>query len=298
MKTIVLLFLLSLSSHAESRLWTSADGRTLEGEFVRGDDKNVTIKRGTQQFTLPLAKVSQADRDYVSSKLAEAQHMDASELGDYAKYATGNWVKGEEAKLPFQIYAPKSFVRDKPLPLVIFLHGVGERGSDNEKQLNGLPKTFASAKNQDKRQCIIVAPQCPADKFWNSMPGEIIELTKSIAKHLPVDPHRIYLSGYSMGGYGVWSVLAEDAKLYAAAIPISGGGNPQNAKKMKDIPIWNFHGDADQTINVAESRTMVDALKKVKANITYTEMPGEGHGIPGKVLGDEKVQEWLFSQKR
>jgi predicted peptidase len=270
----------------------------MEAEFVRGDEKNVTIKRGTKEFTLALDKVSEADREYVSSKLAAAKHMDTSELGDYAKYAAAGWVKGEEEKLPFQIHAPKSFERDQPVPLVIFLHGVGERGTDNEKQVNILPKTFVSAKNQDKRPCIIIAPQCPPDQFWPDLPGEIIALTKNIAKHMPVDSHRIYLSGYSMGGYGVWSVLAVDSKLYAAAIPISGGGNPQNAAKMKDIPIWNFHGDADTTVKVLGSRDMVEALKKVKANITYTEMAGQGHGISTKVIGDEKVQEWLFSQKR
>lgn len=293
-----LIFTIFLSSFADARSWTSSDGRTMEADYVKADDKSVTIRRGEKQFTLQLDKLSEADRQYVTSKVAEEKNLPAPELGEYAKFATGEWVKGEENGLLFQIYAPKSFVRDKPIPLVVFLHGVGERGTDNEKQINLLPKTFASPSNQGKRPCIVVAPQCPPEKFWPNMTSEIIALTKSIAKQMPVDSQRIYLSGYSMGGYGVWSLLAADPKLYAGAIPISGGGNPHDAKKIKDIPIWNFHGDADSTVNVSTSRNMVDALKKVKGNITYSEMAGEGHNIPLKVLGDEKVLEWLFNQKR
>ncbi len=299
MKTFALLtMLLSLSMHAQARTWTSSDGRTIEAEFVRGDDKAVTIRQGAREFTLALEKISQADRDYVAGKVSERKNLDVSELGDYAKYATGQWVKGEEKGLPFQIHAPATYARDQKIPLVIFLHGIGERGADNEKQLNALPKTFASAENQAKRPCIVIAPQCPAEKFWPDMAAEIIAMTKSIAKNMPVDSGRIYLSGFSMGGYGVWALLAADPKLFAAAVPIAGGGNPQDARKLKDIPIWNFHGDADTAVNVSQSRTMVDALKKAKANITYTEMPKEGHGIAGKVLKDEKLQEWLFNQKQ
>lgn len=299
MKTRTLLAIfIGLCIDVHARTWTSSDGRAMEAEFVRGDDKSVTIKRGAKEFTLPLDKVSQADRDYVTSKLAEAKQPVVPDLGVYAKYATGEWVKGEEEKLPFQINAPATFAGGKRIPLVVFLHGVGATGNDNEKQVNVLPKTFASADNQAKRPCIVIAPQCPLGRSWPNMTGEIIALTKFIAKHLPVDPQRIYISGYSMGGFGVWAVLAEDAKLYAAAIPISGGGNPDAARKMKDVPIWNFHGDVDDTVSVTGSRAMVEALKKVKGRITYTEMAGEGHGIPTKVVRDEKVQEWLFSQKR
>ena len=289
-----------LSARAEVRTWTSTDGRTIEAEFVKGDETSVTIKRGTKQFSLPLDKITDADREYVKNRVAEAKKLDVSELGDYAKYAKAEWVKGELNGLKFQIYAPDAYERDEPIPLVVFLHGVGERGNDNEKQLNRLPKTFASPGNQAKRPCIVAAPQCPSKKYWSydDVSGQVIDLAKTLAKNMPIDENRLYIGGYSMGGYGTWAALGKDPKTFAAAVPIAGGGNPSIAKSIKNIPIWNFHGDADKSVKVTESRKMVEALKKAKAKITYTEMKGAGHGIAGKVLKDEKVHEWLFSQKK
>jgi hypothetical protein len=196
-----LLVALSLvaSVQAEVRSWTSSDGRTIEAEFVRGDDKTVTIRKDTRDFTLSLDKVSEADREYVIGKVSEMKMMKPDELGGYARYATGQWVKGEENGLPFQIHAPASFTRDQPLPLVVFLHGIGERGTDNNKQLNALPKIFASGKNQAKRPCIVLAPQCPPEKSWPELSGEIDEawqpatgsappLQVEVCRHPPAQP--------------------------------------------------------------------------------------------------------------
>jgi predicted peptidase len=291
---------LVLPVHAEVRTWTSTDGREIKAEFVRGDEKSVTIKRGTKQFTLPLDTITEEDRKYVETRVAEAGKMDLSELGDYAKYAKAEWVKGEHGGLNFQIHSPDAYERDAPIPLVVFLHGVGERGNDNQQQVNGLPKTFASPGNQAKRPCIVVAPQCPGEKYWTNdvVSEQVIKLVKDLSKHMPIDGDRLYLSGYSMGGFGTWAILGQAPKTFAAAVPIAGGGDPAIARSIKAIPIWNFHGDADKSVGVDRSRGIVTALEKVNGKITYTEMKGEGHGIAHKVLKDEKVQEWLFAQKK
>ena len=286
--------------NAESRLWTSTDGRTIEAEFIKADDSSATVRKGGRDLTIPLDQLSQSDIEYIEKRRAEVGRFDLTELGEYAKFAKGTWVKGEIADLKFQIHAPDTYEKDHPLPLVMFLHGVGERGEDNERQVNGLPKAFASTENQEARPCIVVAPQCPTDQFWSNaeITERVISLTEDLAEHLPVDQNRIYLSGFSMGGYGTWAVLASDPKLYAAAIPISGGGNPAYARDLKRIPIWNFHGDKDESVSVTQSREMVEALEKVNADITYTEFEGAGHGIADRVVRDPKVQEWLFSQKK
>ncbi|WP_353568861.1 prolyl oligopeptidase family serine peptidase [Haloferula sargassicola] len=291
---------LALASAAQARTWTSTDGRTIEADFVRGDDTSVTVLKGGREVSIPLAKLSEEDARFVREKVAAAGQVDLSELGEYAKFAKGEWVKGEIEDLKFQIWAPASFKAGKDLPLVMFLHGVGERGDDNERQVNGLPRTFASPQNQAVRPCIVVAPQCPPEVFWSNpeITENIIDLTEDLAENLPVDEDRIYVAGFSMGGFGTWSVIAEEPKLFAAAVPISGGGNPANARDLRKLPIWNFHGEKDETVSVEQSREMVEALEKAKADITYTEIPGADHGIADQVLRDEKLQQWLFSKTR
>ena len=293
-------FLAVLSAGAQARTWTAKDGRTIEGEFVMADESSVTVRMGAREVVIPFEKLSDADADFAREKAADASRFDVGQLGEFAKFAEGEWVKGELEDLKFQIHAPATFKRDQKIPLVIFLHGVGERGEDNERQINGLPRTFASPENQTARPCIVVAPQCPPDVFWNQgdITKRIIALTETIAENMPVDEDRIYLSGFSMGGFGTWAVLGEAPKLFAAAVPIAGGGNPGIARDIKKVPIWNFHGDKDDAVDVKQSREMVEALEKVKAKITYTEFEGAGHGIADQVLNDPKVQEWLFSQTK
>jgi predicted peptidase len=274
---------------------------------VSSDADSVTLLKKGRKVTIKLSLISEKDRDYVAAQVAEQIEkeknkptMDLSKFGDYAKFIKGEWVKSDDKDLLHQIYCPTKIYSETKLPLVIFLHGVGERGSDNEKQLDYRPKQFTTTKNKEKRPCVVVAPQCPPDKYWTD--EELIKkvngLAKDLAKNLPVDENRIYISGFSMGGYGTWAALSEGSKIYAAGLPISGGANPSIARAIKKIPIWNFHGDADKSVGVKNSRDIVEALKKIKAKITYTEFPGEGHGISRKVLADEKVMEWLFAQKK
>jgi predicted peptidase len=288
------------SIFAETRVWTSSDGRTIEAKYLSSDDRSVSLLKKGRKITIKLSQLSEKDRLYVVDKVNNKPTMDLSKFGDYAKLIKGEWVKSNEKDLLYQIYCPTKIYSETKLPLVIFLHGTGERGSDNEKQLDSRPKKFTTVKNQEKRPCVVVAPQCPTDQYWTEeeLTKQVNALVKKLAKNLPVDENRIYISGFSMGGYGTWEALSKGSKIYAAGLPISGGADPSIARSIKKIPIWNFHGDNDTAVSVKNSRKIVEALKKLKANITYTEFPGAGHGITNKVLNDTKVMEWLFEQKK
>lgn len=286
-------------ANLQARTWTSSDGRQIEAEFVSATDSAVTIRKAGRDFTLALDKLSAEDRTFVAGQLAAAKKFDLASLGDKAGFFKGEWVKADHDGLPYQIFAPAKVEKDRPLPLVVFLHGIGERGNDGARQLNGLPRSFAADANFSVRPCIIIAPQCPADGFWSGPTAErVIDLIEELAEDLPVDEDRIYLGGFSMGGYGTWTILAAKPKLFACGFPIAGGADPSIAGTIKKIPVWNFHGEADPTVKVEESRKIVEALKKQKGDITYTELPGEGHGIAGKVLADAKLHRWIFEQKR
>lgn len=304
---IILLVVLCLATaHLHARTWTSSEGKTLEAEFVSAEDGKVTIKRADgRSFTLPLTKFSDADQDFVREKLAE---MEAGktvtaadlDLGDYTGRIKGEWVKAEHRKLPYQVFGPAELDKEARLPVVVYLHGTGERGSDNEKQIVEGPRSFVRESNFEKRPCIVIVPQCPEGEGWSGGLGDdVIDLIEDVLKEVSIaDEDRVYITGYSMGSFGTWSILGQEPKLFAAAIPIAGGGNAGLARDLRKIPIWTFHGDKDESCSVADTRAIVAALEKAKAPVKYTEMKGEGHGIPGKVYNDVAVHEWLFAQKR
>jgi len=134
-------------------------------------------------------------------------------------------------------------------------------------------------------------------RIWTSADGTQ-KIINTLVKNLPVDKERIYITGYSMGGFGTFDIVAREPKLFAAAVPVSGGGNPATAASMKRVPFWVFHGDADTVVNVEQSRKMVEALKKAGGKADYTEIPGAGHGIIGQVYQDQKLHEWMFDQTK
>jgi predicted peptidase len=182
---------------------------------------------------------------------------------------------------------------------MVFLHGSGERGNDNQKQLKHVPTKLAPADVFTKNPMIVVAPQCPSDSFWSGPALEsVIKLVKELEKELPVDSDRIYLTGLSMGGYGTWSALAMEPKLFAAAVPICGGGDPGAARKFSKVPIWAFHSDGDPTVNVEQSRTMIAALKKAGAEPKYTEYQNKQHDSWTQTYKNPEMWDWLLKQKR
>ena len=160
------------------------------------------------------------------------------------------------------------------------------------------PKSFLNFGAQ--RPCIVLAPQCPKQINWAGSPGDaVLDLVRDILKEsAAVDPSRVYLTGYSLGGVGTWSLLGKAPDLFAAAVPVAGFGDPNIASRLTKVPVWIFHGERDKSVGIAHGRKMAAAMKKAHAPVTYTEMKGVGHNISSKVYFNEKMHQWLFAQRR
>jgi len=199
-------------------------------------------------------------------------------------------------KLNYLLFLPEGYSNDtdKKWPLMLFLHGAGERGSDvNKVKVHGPPKVVEKKK---EFPFIVVSPQCPSDSWWR--PYELVALLDDVQKSLRVDPDRIYLTGLSMGGYGTWELASQYPQRFAAIAPICGGGNPAQVRRLRDLPIWVFHGDADRVVPVARSDEMVEALKKAGADVKYTRYEGIDHDSWTKTYANEELYEWMLSHKR
>jgi predicted peptidase len=214
--------------------------------------------------------------------------------------STGTWEKLEFNSLKLRFFGAPKQVAAKTYPLVIFLHGRGSGGNDNEKQLGAGAKSFTAKENFAKRPCFVLVPQCPDDKIgWlGTTQDDLIELIRTAAKSLPVDKTRIYLTGLSMGGFGTWFAIAREPALFAAALPVCGGGDPATAMAIRKVPIWAFHGAEDKVVPPSFSQKMVEALKKIDGSIKYTELPGVKHNAWDHVYANQEVHEWLFSQQQ
>lgn len=204
-------------------------------------------------------------------------------------------VEGDaKRKLAYWLYLPKSYAADKKLPLVMFLHGSGERGDDLELVKKwGPPKHVAEGKEPG---FILVSPQCPSGERWDA--DVLAGLIRQVQERWSVDKDRTYITGLSMGGYGTWNLLAQHADLFAAAIPVCGGGDPEQAKKMVRVPIWVFHGAKDESVPLQRSEEMVEAVKMAGGEVKLTVYPDLGHNSWSKAYGDPETFAWLLKQKR
>lgn len=227
-------------------------------------------------------------------------------LFSYEKYVN---AKGDTLnyRLLISDYSPIS-----KYPLVIFLHGSGERGDDNEAQLKWGVLNFASDQNMKTHPSIIIAPQCPKKMSWANFSKEdmslqpsptepmklLMELINEAILKLPVDTNRIYITGLSMGGFGTYDAITRYPKLFAAAVPVCGGGDVTKAQSIAHIPIWIFHGALDGTVNTILSQNMVESLTKAGAHPGFTQYPETGHFSWIAAYSDTMMMEWLFSQHK
>jgi len=198
----------------------------------------------------------------------------------------------------FLLYQPRETTPGQKHPLIIFLHGMGERGDDIQRiKRHGPPKIV---ENNKSFQFIVVSPQCSKDAkdrgWWNAR--DLRLLLDYVKKHYPVDEKRIYLTGLSMGGFGTWAWAAEQPDAFAAIAPICGGGNPALAKKYGKLPIWAFHGDQDKRVEPAKSQVMVDAIKAAGGDAKLTIYPGVGHNSWSATYANPELYKWFLSHTR
>jgi predicted peptidase len=223
---------------------------------------------------------------------------------------------GTSHAVKYRLLSPEKIEPDKKYPLVLFLHGAGERGDDNKSQLKYFPEWMAAPGMRAKYPCFILAPQCPNNEKWVDVPWDkktsqempknpsqsmqhAIGMMDELIKTQPIDKHRIYLTGLSMGGYGTWDLAMRMPDRFAAIAPCCGGGDVSKAELLVNIPIFCYHGDADPAVPVERSRAMVEAIKKAGGHPKYTELPGVGHDCWTTAYKDPKgVVPWIFEQAK
>lgn len=213
----------------------------------------------------------------------------------------------------YRFAAPEKTDEGKPYPLVLFLHGAGERGSDNKAQLKHGVNDILKGAAEIGEPVFLIAPQCPQERWWaepspdrlgladagkNRLLEAVLALVEETATKHPIDRKRIYVTGLSMGGFGTWWMLAESPETWAAAVPICGGGNTKDAVNFKDIPIRIFHGAADDVVLPKSSEMMAAALKEIGGKAELTIYPGVGHNSWTQTYRDAEVIKWLFAQKK
>ena len=220
-----------------------------------------------------------------------------SEMLNYCVRKTGDW-SGNNAPA-----------------VLLFLHGAGERGNDNQLQLKNCAADIVNFCETEKIKAVLLFPQCPQNVMWIEQSWSLpehemtpeptpqlrhaLELLDSVIEQEKCDPRRVYICGISMGGFGTWEALSRRPEFFAAAIPVCGGGDVAQAPKLKDIPIRVFHGSADSVVKVKRSRDMVAAIRSAGGTkISYTEFPGVDHNSWTATYADHDNLRWLFSRSR
>ncbi|MBW8685073.1 carboxylesterase family protein [Chitinophaga rhizophila] len=246
----------------------------------------------------------------------------AQTIPDYSAFSYEVFSHNGDS-LRYRMLLPEGYDAHKAYPLIMFLHGSGERGADNAAQLVHGGKLFLKDSVRKGFPAIVIFPQCPADSMWSTMivkrdasgkaidrsfsdatdkqatPGALVMmLTDSLVKAGKADSKRLYLGGLSLGAIGTFDILARYPDTWAAAFPICGVGNVDNAAKFSKVPMWIFHGAADNVVLPAGSRNYYEALKKLKADVKYTEYPGVGHNSWDNAFAEPQLLPWLFSHKK
>ena len=276
------------------------------GDFTT-NIKHAALRREKTSITLSFAFGSLAVRDFRFSSAARESQVSVHTMQ----------TKVEDHQLRYLLQAPQGNKPAAGWPLLLFLHGYGECGDAIEKvKKHGPPKLTAAF--DELAGCVIVSPQCPRDSWWR------VAALKQLVEELSVnrgdiDPKRIYVTGLSMGGYGTWSLLSHYPDFFAAAIPICGGGDPfrlpknrppikqgirnefqpQGLLQAKNLPLWTFHGQQDESVPLAETKRLVDSLTEAGSQVKFTVYPQAGHQEAWqKAYHDPTVWKWLFAQQR
>ena len=197
----------------------------------------------------------------------------------------------------YLLFLPEDYGKKRQRwPLILFLHGAGERGDDLKKvKVHGPPKMVESRKDFP---FILVSPQCPEDDWWTEKVEVLINLVDDIAARYKVDKKRIYLTGLSMGGYGTWALTSAYPERFAAIAPICGGGSRIMSLRLKDIPIWVFHGAKDPVVPLEESEEMVNAIRKRGGDVKFTIYPDAGHDSWTESYNNQELYDWFLEHRK
>lgn len=232
-----------------------------------------------------------------------------------SRWSKNVYTNGKGDSLQYRLLYP-DYNPARKYPLVIFLHGSGERGNDNEAQLKWGATAFATDEMMSEHPALVIAPQCPEGQGWSnfknnegsrelrladkpSLPMQLLyELIQKTIREMPLDTNRIYITGLSMGGYGTFDAMARYPSLFAAAVPVCGGGDTSKAAMMAKIPTWILHGSEDTAVDALYSLDMVNALTKAGAHPGFTMYPEVGHFSWLMAYSDKLVMAWLFRQRK
>ena len=229
-------------------------------------------------------------------------------------FSYGSTELDDGSKMVYRLYVPSNYSKAKEYPLLVLLHGAGERGVDNEIHMCYMLRTMFNHNNSPLLDAIILVPQCPAGQQWVDTPwasgnystqkvkestelAGVVNLVDNLTFDYMIDEDRIYAMGLSMGGFGTWDLLIRHGDLFAAGVPICGGGDPAMVDALVDVPIYTFHGSDDTTVPVAGTREMAQLLEDAGSSVfTYEELDGMSHGIWETVAARADVVNWLFAQ--
>ena len=290
----------------------SASGRSGEDALASADSNSEKTPASSQE----MANRNNEDETEQAQDAVESQDAKSMALLDL-RFSKEIFKSPSGGELKYRKLTPRTVGNDQPLPLIVFLHGSGERGDDNVSQLKHGLDFLASREGMQKFPATIIAPQCPEGLQWSTIPAKnpdggklapkptepmrlTLELINSIQITDNVDTDRVYVTGLSMGGFGTFDMIARRPATFAAAVPLCGGGdtNPKVVNRFKKTPMWIIHGDGDQVVDVEQSRSMVKALKEVGGAPRYSELAGFGHNIWDAAYADQELYKWLFSQSR
>src|SRR5215210_1354699 len=205
----------------------------------------------------------------------------------------------------YQVYVPQSLRGKQRLPVILFLHGIGQRGAGGFLPSSGV-KASMMQHYLEKVPAIILLPQCRRGSYWTDplMERMVMQSLEQTVAEFNADPERLYLTGVSMGGYGTWHLASEHPGKFAAIVSICGGSPLREgdrfatvARRVGHTPAWVFHGAADTVVPVSESRQMVEAMRAIKGNVRYSEYEGVGHNVWLNALGESELLPWLLKQR-
>ncbi len=242
-----------------------------------------------------------------------------SPLITVAQFEMGWHIQGEDS-LPYQLLKPLNIDESQSYPLVIFLHGAGERGDDNELQMTHGSSLFLDPKNRKQHPAYVLFPQCGEEEFWANLTFgyeneygvnklvwkegfskpmiQVLNLMERLQQQYKIDDDRIYLMGLSMGGFGTFDLLQKQPGVFAAGVPICGGADPLRFSELVNVPLWVFHGADDDVVPVALSREVTNFIKAEGGNAKYTEYEGVKHDSWDNAFAEKSLLKWLFDQNR